>query len=54
MKTQKYLITFIKKETSEIIYTYTINATDLNNAQQIADDLTNDYKNELCFEIATA
>lgn len=44
MKTQEYLITFKNNLTSKVIDEFYINATDFNNALQIADELRHEYK----------
>ena len=51
MKTQEYLVTFKNNETSEVIDMFYINATDKNNAQQIANNLTHEYDDTNYFEI---
>ena len=54
MKTQEYLITFKNNATSELIDMFYINATDENNAQQIANELTHEYENETYFNITAS
>lgn len=44
MKTQEYLVTFKNNLTLKAIDEFYINATDFNNALQIADDLRHEYK----------
>ena len=44
MKTQEYLITFKNNSTLKVIDEFYINATDFNNALQIADELRHEYK----------
>ena len=51
MKTKEYLITFKNKQTLELIDMFYIDAIDLNNARQIAHDLTHDYNDVMYFEI---
>ena len=52
MKTQDYLITFKNNLTLKVIDEFYINATDFNNALQIADDLRHEYKYLNYFEIS--
>ena len=52
MKTKEYLITFKNNLTLKVIDEFYINATDLNNAKQIADDLRHEYKYLNYFEIS--
>ena len=52
MKTQEYLITFKNNVTLKVIDEFYINATDFNNALQIADDLRHEYKYLDYFEIS--
>lgn len=52
MKTQEYLITFKNNETLSVIDEFYINATNLNNAKQIADELRHEYNNTDYFEIS--
>ena len=52
MKTQEYLITFKNNLTLKVIDEFYINATDFNNALQIADDLRHEYKYLDYFEIS--
>lgn len=54
MKTQEYLVTFKNNETLSVIDEFYINATDLNNAKQIADDLRHEYKYLNYFEISAS
>ena len=51
MKTQKYLINFRSRETRDVIYTFYINARDINNAIEIARDLTHDYNDTVYFDV---
>lgn len=51
MKTQEYLITFKNNVTLTVIDEFYINATDLNHAKQIADDLRHEYDYTNYFEI---
>ena len=44
MKIQEYLVTFKNNLTLKVIDEFYINATDFNNALQIADDLRHEYK----------
>ena len=52
MKTQEYLVTLVNKETLETIDMFYINATNLNNAKQIADELRHEYDYLNYFEIS--
>ena len=52
MKTQDYLITFKNNLTLKVIDEFYINATDFNNALQIADDLRHEYDYLNYFEIS--
>ena len=52
MKTQDYLITFKNNLTLKIVDEFYINATDFNNALQIADDLRHEYDYLNYFEIS--
>ena len=54
MKTQEYLVTFKNNETSEVIDMFYINATDKNNAKQIANELTHEYDDTNYFEISAS
>ena len=54
MKTQEYLITFKNNLTLKVIDEFYINATDFNNALQIADDLRHEYKYLNYFEISAS
>ena len=54
MKTHEYLVTLINKETLETIDMFYINATDKNNAQQIAIELTHEYDDTNYFEISAS
>ena len=51
MKTQEYLITFKNNLTLKVVDEFYINATSLNNAKQIANDLRHEYDNVNYFEI---
>ena len=53
MKTKEYLITFKNNKTLAIVDMFYINATDLNNAKQIADDLRHEYDYTNYFEISS-
>lgn len=44
MKTKEYLITFKNNLTLKVVDEFYIDATDFNNALQIADDLRHEYK----------
>lgn len=52
MKKQEYLITFKNNVTLSVIDEFYINATDLNHAKQIADDLRHEYDYVNYFEIS--
>lgn len=52
MKTQEYLVTFKNNLTLKIVDEFYINATDFNNALQIAEDLRHEYNNVNYFEIS--
>lgn len=52
MKTQEYLITFKNNVTLSVIDEFYINATDLNHAKKIADDLRHEYNYVNYFEIS--
>lgn len=52
MKTQEYLVTFKNNATLAIIDTFYINANNINEARQIADDLKHEYDNIDYFEIS--
>ena len=54
MKTHEYLITFKNNLTLKVIDEFYINATDFNNAIQIADDLRHEYKYLNYFEISAS
>ena len=54
MKTQEYLITFKNNVTLSVIDEFYINATDFNNALQIADDLRHEYNYVNYFEISAS
>lgn len=54
MKAQEYLVTLLNKETSETIDMFYINATDINNAQQIANDLAHEYDSIPYYEISVS
>ena len=54
MKTQEYLITFKNNLTLKVIDEFYINATDLNNAKQTADELRHEYDNANYFEISAS
>lgn len=54
MKTKEYLITFKNNVTLSVIDEFYINATDLNNAKQIADDLRHEYDYTNYFEISAS
>ena len=53
MKTKEYLITFKNNVTLNVIDTFYINATDINNAKQIADELRHEYDYMNYFEITS-
>ena len=52
MKTHEYLVTFKNNLTLKVIDEFYIDATDFNNALQIADDLRHEYKYLNYFEIS--
>ena len=52
MKTKEYLITFKNNETLSVIDEFYINAPNLNNAKQIADELRHEYDYVNYFEIS--
>ena len=52
MKTNEYLVTFKNNLTMKEIDVFYINATDYNNALQIADELRHEYKYLNYFEIS--
>ena len=54
MKTKEYLVTFKNNLTLKVIDEFYINATDLNNAKQIADDLRHEYDYTNYFEISAS
>ena len=54
MKTQEYLVTLKNNETTELIDMFYINATDKNNAQQIANELTHEYDDINYYEISAS
>ena len=54
MKTQEFLVTFKNNATQAIIYTFYINANNINEARQIADDLKHEYDNIDYFEISAS
>ena len=54
MKNQEYLITFKNNLTLKVIDEFYINANDLNNAKQIADDLRHEYGYLNYFEISAS
>ena len=54
MKTQEYLVTFKNNLTLKVIDEFYINATDLNNALQIADELRHEYKYLNYYEISAS
>lgn len=54
MKTQEYLVTFKNNATQAIIDTFYINANNINEARQIADDLKHEYDNIDYFEISAS
>lgn len=51
METQEYLITFKNNETLQTIDSFYVEANNINDAKQIADDLRHDYDNVNYFEI---
>ena len=52
MKTHEYLITFKNNLTLKVVDEFYINATDFNNALQIADNLRHEYDYLNYFEIS--
>lgn len=54
MKTQEFLVTFKNNATQAIIDTFYINANNINEARQIADDLKHEYDNIDYFEISAS
>ena len=52
MKTQEYLITFKNNETLKLIDEFYIEANNINEARQIADDLRHEYDHLNYFEIS--
>lgn len=52
MKTHEYLVTFKNNVTLSVIDEFYINATNLNNAKQIADELRHEYDYVNYFEIS--
>lgn len=54
MKTQEYLVTLVNKETLETIDMFYIEANNINEARQIADDFRHDYDNVNYFEISAS
>ena len=52
MKPKEYLVTFKNNLTLKIVDEFYINATDFNNALQIADDLRHEYDYLNYFEIS--
>ena len=54
MKTKEYLITFKNNLTLKVIDEFYVNATDFNNALQIADDLRHEYNYLNYFEISAS
>ena len=54
MKSQEYLVTFKNNETLSVIDEFYINASDVNNAKQIADDLRHEYDYLNYFEITAS
>ena len=53
MKAQEFLVTFKNNLTLKVIDEFYINATDLNNAKQIADELRHEYDFLNYFEISS-
>ena len=51
MKPKEYLITFKNNSTLKIVDEFYINADNLNNAKQIADELRHEYDYTSYFEI---
>ena len=54
MKTKEYLITVKNNLTLQVIDEFYINATDLNEAKQIADELRHEYDFVNYFEISAS
>ena len=54
MKTHEYLVTLINKETLETIDVFYIDAVDMSNAKEIANDIIHEYDNVNYFEISAA
>ena len=54
MKTQEFLVTFKNNATQAIIDTFYINANNINEARQIADDLKHEYDNIDYFEMSAS
>ena len=54
MKTKEYLITFKNNLTLKVVDEFYINATDFNNALQIADELRHEYLYLNYFEISAS
>lgn len=54
MKTQEYLITFKNNQTLSVIDTFYIEANNINEARQIADDLRHEYDYVNYFEISAS
>ena len=54
MKTKEYLITFKNNSTLKVVDEFYIDATDFNNALQIADDLRHEYNYLNYFEISAS
>ena len=54
MKTKEYLIIFKNNLTLKVIDEFYINASDFNNALQIADDLRHEYKYLDYYEISAS
>ena len=54
MKTKEYLITFKNNLTLKVVDEFYINATDFNNALQIADELRHEYQYLNYFEISAS
>ena len=52
MKTHEYLVTLINKETLETIDVFYIDAVDMSNAKEIANDIIHEYDNVNYFEIS--
>ncbi len=51
MKTQEYLVTLLNNENLETIDMFYINANDLTNAKEIANNILHDYDNVNYFDI---